>query len=60
MVDITQNDKELLDKAHDLDYVDWSLPLAWIDNADSEDTKEKLKTIAVKLYRREEEAAGLL
>ena len=56
----TRNDQELINKAKKLDHTDWSLPLAWTDNAETEQTKEKLISIAIKLYRKEEAAAGLL
>ena len=57
---MTKHDEHLIENANHLFCTDWYLVDKMVDKADAEDAKEKLQTIARKLYHKEEHFAGIL
>lgn len=57
---MTEKDKELIKKAWNTDYIYWSNIDALMEQADTEEAKEKLKSIRSFKYHQEEAFAGTL
>lgn len=57
---MTEKDKELIEKASKMHYTEWSEVSDMEEQAESEEAKAKLHSIATTLYHREEYHAGLL
>ena len=57
---MTDKDRKLLNEAFNLPYIDWGKIDAMIEMADSEETKESLRSIQSSKYHREEYSAGVL
>ena len=57
---MTDNDKELIKKAHEIDYIRWWEVDELIEKADTEEAKNKLKFIRSFKYHQEEAIAGTI
>lgn len=57
---MTEKDKELISKAWGMCCTQWNLIEGMIDEAESDEAKERLRVIAVSKYHREEAMAGCL
>lgn len=56
----SENDKQLIEAAFEINYTRWYEIESLIEQAESEETKRILKSRMVSLYHREEASAGLL
>lgn len=56
----SKKDEELIRQAMEVNYTRWYEIESLIEQAESEETKKKLKSRMVALYHREEASAGLL
>lgn len=57
---MTEKDKKLIKKAWDIDYIYWSAIDELMEQADTEEAKEQLKSIRRFKYHQEEAFAGTL
>ena len=57
---MTDNDKELIKKAHEIDCIRWWEVDELIEKADTEEAKNKLKFIRSFKYHQEEAFAGTI
>lgn len=57
---MSEKDKQLIAKANSLNCIDWSLIDGLIEQAETEEAKEKLRTIRNYKYHLEEFKAGIL
>lgn len=57
---MTEKDKELIKKAWDINFIEWSHIDAFIEQADSSEAKEKLRSIRSFKYHMEEASCGTL
>ncbi|MGJ0698007.1 hypothetical protein ACR75N_04820 [Parabacteroides merdae] len=57
---MSKNDQNLIDKAHRIHFSEWDLIDGLIDQAESENTRERLKSIQKQKYHREELSCGCL
>ena len=57
---MTEKDKELISKAWGMCCTQWNLIEGMIDEAESDEAKERLRVIAVSKYHREEAMACCL
>lgn len=57
---MSENDKRLIEQARDIDYIDWYKISGLIEQAESEEAKERLHSIHSSKYHTEEYYAGLL
>lgn len=57
---MSENDKRLIEQARDIDYIDWYKISGLIEQAESEEAKERLHSIQSSKYHTEEYYAGLL
>ncbi|MBR5271817.1 MAG: hypothetical protein IKU25_00255 [Clostridia bacterium] len=57
---MTAKDKELIEKAWGIHCTQWYMIEGMIDEAESDEAKERLRVIAVSKYHREEAMAGCL
>ena len=57
---MTDKDRKLIEKAEQLNYLDWDKAFAMSEEADSEEAKIKLKQIGIRLHCREEAIADRL
>lgn len=55
-----RSDEELIHEAFAMDYIDWSLILGMIEEAEEEETKKRLRSRMNYLYHLEEAACGCL
>ena len=51
---MTEKDKELIEKADKLNFIDWSYAEEWSKKADTEEARKILHSIANRLYHTEE------
>lgn len=51
---MTEKDKELIEKANKLNFIDWSYVEKWSKEADTEEAREILHSISNRLYHTEE------
>lgn len=57
---MTEKDKKLIEKAWETDYIEWSSIDELMEQADTEEAKEKLKSIRSFKYHQEEAFAGTI
>ncbi len=57
---MTENDKKLIEKALELDCIDWAVAGVYAKHAESPEAKEQLRKIESVLYRTEEYQAGCM
>lgn len=57
---MTEKDKKLIKKAWDIDYIYWSTIDEFMEQADTEEAREQLKSIRSFKYHQEEAFAGTL
>lgn len=57
---MTQRDKDLIERAWSVHFTEWFLIDELINQAESEEAKERLRTIRSFKYHREEFSAGCL
>lgn len=57
---MTQRDKDLIERAWSVHFTEWFLIDELIDQAESEEARERLRTIRSFKYHREEFSAGCL
>lgn len=57
---MSEKEKQLIAKANSLNCIDWSLIDGLIEQAETEEAKERLKTIRSYKYHLEEYKAGIL
>lgn len=55
---LSVNDQKLIDKANTIGYTEWYIVSDLMDLAESDEAKESLKRISLKLYRKEEGKNG--
>lgn len=56
---MSEKDKQLIAKANSLNCIDWSMIDGFIEQAETEEAKEKLRTIRNYKYHLEEYKCGL-
>lgn len=57
---MSKNDQSLIDKARRIHFSEWDLIDGLIDQAESENARERLKSIQKQKYHREELSCGYL
>lgn len=57
---MSEKDKKLIAKANSLNCIDWSMIDGFIEQAETEEAKERLRTIRNYKYHLEEYKAGIL
>lgn len=58
--ELTPNDRQLIETAQDLSYLDWDQVDNLIERADTNECRERLRRIRSELYHREEAMCGCI
>lgn len=57
---INMTDNQLIEKALNLNYIDWAMAGEYAKQADTPETKERLRKIESNLYKKEEYFSNLI